>query len=270
MKRYQFLTITAVLLTGILISSCRTVPISGRKQLSLLPESMLVEMSLTNYGEFLDNNKLSTNKEQTAMIKRVGMGIATSVEQFLKENGLESRIQDFKWEFNLIDDNTPNAWCMPGGKVVFYTGILPFTQNEAGVAVVMGHEIAHAVARHGNERMSQSLLVQTGGLALAAAIDEKPDETKQIFLAAYGVGTTLAVMLPYSRSHETEADKLGLIFMAMAGYNPNEAVEFWKRMEQAGGASVPQFLSTHPNPGNRIKDLQKYIPEAMKYYKKTN
>lgn len=266
MRRNKFIIISVLLVTAIFISSCRTVPISGRKQLSLLPESMLVEMSLTSYGEFLGNNMLSTNQVQTAMVKRVGERIAASVEQYLRDNGLEGRIKDFKWEFNLVEDETPNAWCMPGGKVVFYTGILPYTQTEAGLAVVMGHEIAHAVARHGNERMSQSLLIQTGGLALAAALDEKPDETKQLFYAAYGVGTSLGVMLPYSRSHETEADKLGMIFMAMAGYDPNEAVAFWQRMDQAGGASVPEFLSTHPNSSSRIRDLKKFIPEALKYY----
>jgi predicted Zn-dependent protease len=267
MKINRILFASIVLTATIFINSCRTVPISGRKQLSLLPESMLVEMSLTSYGEFLDTNTLSSNQTQTALVKRVGERIAVSVEEYLKENGLESRISDFKWEFNLVEDETPNAWCMPGGKVVFYTGILPYTQSEGGLAVVMGHEIAHAVARHGNERMSQSLLVQTGGLALAAALDEKPDETKQLFYAAYGVGTTLGVMLPYSRSHETEADKLGMIFMAMAGYDPNEAVAFWQRMEQAGGASVPEFLSTHPNSSSRIRELKRFIPEAMKYYK---
>lgn len=260
------MVLVSILAATIFINSCRTVPISGRKQLSLLPESMLVEMSLTSYGEFIDTNTLSSNRAQTAMVKRVGERIALSVEQYLRNNGLESRINDFKWEFNLVEDDTPNAWCMPGGKVVFYTGILPYTQTEGGLAVVMGHEIAHAVARHGNERMSQSLLIQTGGLALAAALDEKPDETKQLFYAAYGVGTTLGVMLPYSRSHETEADKLGMIFMAMAGYDPNEAVAFWQRMEQAGGTSVPQFLSTHPNSGSRIRELKKFIPEAIKYY----
>ncbi len=267
MKISNYVVITVISSLLFLLTSCRTVPLTGRKQLSLLPESMLVEMSLVSYGEFLSNNKLSDNLEQTAMIRRVGERIAASVEQYLKDNGFEYRIKDFSWEFNLVEDDTPNAWCMPGGRVVFYTGILPFTQDEAGVAVVMGHEIAHAVAGHGNERMSQQMLVQTGGLALAIALEEKPDETKNIFLAAYGVGTTLGVILPYSRSHETEADRLGMIFMAMAGYDPKVAVEFWQRLEQAGGASVPQFLSTHPSSETRIRDMKSFIPEAMKFYK---
>jgi predicted Zn-dependent protease len=155
---------------------------------------------------------------------------------------------------------------MPGGKVVVYSGILPYTQDPAGLAVVMGHEIAHAIARHGNERMSQAILIETGGLALAAAIDEKPEETKGLFMMAYGVGTSVGVSLPYSRAHETEADKLGLIFMAMAGYNPQAAIGFWQRMAQSGGQKPPEFLSTHPSDQTRISNLQAFMPEAMKYY----
>jgi len=249
------------------LTSCSTVPLSGRQQLNLLPESQLVAMSMTSYDEFLSENKLSGNSKQTQMVKQVGNEIAAAVEAYLNENGLGSRVSGYEWEFNLIDDDVPNAWCMPGGKVVVYTGILPITKSEAGLAVVMGHEIAHAIARHGNERMSQGLLIETGGLALSAAIDEKPDETKALFLAAYGIGTQVGISLPYSRSHETEADKLGLIFMAMAGYNPNEAVEFWKRMSQLGGQKPPEFLSTHPSDETRIQDLQAFLPEAMKYYK---
>lgn len=259
---------TILLITVLFISSCKSVPISGRKQLNLLPESMLVEMGLTSYGEFISQNKLSPNSSQTGMIRNVGERISSAVEQYLNDNGLGDRIRYFQWEYNLVEDETPNAWVMPGGKVVFYTGILPYTQTEGGVAVVMGHEIAHVVARHGNERMSQALLVQTGGLALALALEEQPEETQNMFLMAYGVGSALGVILPYSRAHEREADRLGMIFMAMAGYHPNEAVEFWKRLDQAsGGASVPEFLSTHPTSASRIRDLEKYIPEAMKYYK---
>lgn len=267
MKTYKFVAVATTLTLILLISACKTVPISGRKQINLLPESMLVEMGLTSYGEFISQNKISANQVQSAMIRNVGERITSAVEQYMRDNGLADRIKYFQWEYNLIEDDTPNAWVMPGGKVVFYTGILPFTQTDGGVAVVMGHEIAHVVARHGNERMSQALLVQTGGLALAVALDEKPEETKNMFLMAYGVGSTLGVILPYSRAHEREADRLGMIFMAMAGYHPNEAVEFWKRLDQAsGGASVPEFLSTHPTSSSRIRDLEKYIPEAMKYY----
>jgi predicted Zn-dependent protease len=259
--------ILSSLAAGISLTSCSTVPITGRQQFNLLPESQLVAMSLNNYSQFLSENKLSADQRKTQMVKNVGNNIAAAVEQYLKDNGLESRLRDFDWEFNLVDDDIPNAWCMPGGKVVFYTGILPYTKTETGLAVVMGHEIAHAVARHGNERMSQALLIQTGGLALAAAIDEKPEETRNLFMMAYGVGTTVGLSLPYSRAHETEADKLGLIFMAMAGYNPEEAIEFWERMESAGGQRPPEFLSTHPSGQTRISDLRAFMPEALKYYK---
>ena len=249
------------------LTSCSTVPLSGRQQLNLLPESQLVAMSLTSYNDFLRGNKLSANRKQTETVKQVGNNIADAVEAFLNENGLSNRVAGYNWEFNLVEDDIPNAWCMPGGKVVVYSGILPITQTEAGLAVVMGHEIAHAIARHGNERMSQGLLIETGGLALATAIDEKPQETKALFMAAYGIGAQVGISLPYSRSHETEADKLGLIFMAMAGYNPGEAVEFWKRMSQLGGQKPPEFLSTHPSDETRVQNLQAFLPEAMKYYK---
>lgn len=235
--------------------------------MALLPESTLVQMSLTSYGDFLKENKLSTNREQTEMVKRVGTRIASAVEKYLTDNGFGSRISDFKWEFNLVEDDTPNAWAMPGGKVVFYTGILPLTQNEDGLAVVMGHEIAHAVARHGNERMSQGLMVQMGGIALSQALNEKPEATQALFLTAYGLGSQVGVMLPYSRKHEYEADELGLIFMAMAGYQPSEAINFWTRMSQLGGARPPEFLSTHPVDTKRIENIKRVLPKAMEYYK---
>lgn len=250
------------------ITSCTTVPLTGRKQLNMIPESQLVAMSLTSYSDFLSQNTLSDNRQQSQMVKQVGDNIAIAVEAFLNENGLGDRVAGYNWEFNLVEDNVPNAWCMPGGKVVVYSGILPITQTHAGLAVVMGHEIAHAIARHGNERMSQGLLIETGGLALAAAIDQKPAETQALFMAAYGIGSQVGISLPYSRSHETEADKLGLIFMAMAGYDPAEAIEFWTRMSQSGGQKPPEFLSTHPSDQTRIQNLQAYLPEAKKYYKR--
>jgi len=250
------------------LPSCSTVPLTGRQQFNMIPESQLVAMSMTNYSQFLSANKISTNRQKSEMLNRVGENIAIAVGEYLEQNGLSSRIQGYDWEFNLVDENVPNAWCMPGGKVVVYTGILPYTQTEAGLAVVMGHEIAHAIARHGNERMSQALLIETGGLALAAAVDSKPDETKGLYMMAYGVGTSVGISLPYSRAHESEADKLGLIFMAMADYNPQEAVGFWGRMAQSGGQKPPEFLSTHPSNQTRIADLKAFLPEAMKYYKK--
>ncbi|MBN2167552.1 MAG: M48 family metallopeptidase [Marinilabiliaceae bacterium] len=269
MKKVYLKITLFILLVSSIIYSCSTVPLTGRTQLNLYPESEMIGMSLTQYDDFLKQSTLSDNKEQTAMVKRVGNKIAIAVEEFLKQNNLQSRIEGFQWEFNLVvEDETPNAWCMPGGKVVVYSGLLPYTKSEEGLAVVMGHEIAHAVARHGNERMSQQVGIQLGGVALATALSEKPQETQQIFMAAYGVGSEVGLMLPYSRSHETEADKMGLIFMAMAGYNPNAAVEFWQRMSQSGGQKPPEFLSTHPSDNTRIRNLKAYIPEAMKYYKK--
>lgn len=256
----------ALMLASALIIACSTVPITGRKQVNLFPESEMIATSLTQYDAFLQQNQLSTNTEQSAMVKRVGQRIAKATEDYLKANGLSRRIANFKWEFNLVEDNTPNAWCMPGGKVVVYTGILPFTQNETGLAVVMGHEIAHAIARHGNERMSQQMGIQAVGTGLALALNEKPAQTQQIWMQAFGVASNVGVMLPFSRSHETEADKMGLIFMAMAGYNPQEAVNFWQRMAQAGGQKPPEFLSTHPSDNKRVKNLRTYMPKAMKYY----
>ncbi|MCU4173538.1 M48 family metallopeptidase [Carboxylicivirga sp. N1Y90] len=258
----------SIVLIVTLLTSCATVPITGRKQLNLVSDSEVMSMSFSQYDQFLKENKLSTNKEQTAMVKKVGKEIAAAVEKYMADNGYSNHIAGFDWEFNLVDDETPNAWCMPGGKVVFYTGILPYTKDEAGLAVVMGHEIAHAVAKHGNERMSNQMAVQTGGTALSVAIDEKPEETKAIYMAAFGLGSQYGFMLPYSRTHETEADKMGLIFMAMAGYNPQAAVPFWERMAAGGGQKPPEFMSTHPADDTRIKDLQAYMPEALKYYKK--
>jgi len=268
MKRSMY-QLASVLVAVVILNSCTTVPITGRKQLNLYPESEMITMSLTEYDTFIKENKLSTNTKQVELVKKVGARIAQSVETFLTQNGLGDRVSGFQWEFNLVQNDTiPNAWCMPGGKVVVYTGLLPYTQTEEGLAVVMGHEIAHAVARHGNERMSQQMGVQLGGVALATAVSQKPAETQQIFMTAYGAGAQLGVMLPYSRSHESEADKMGLIFLAMSGYDPNAAVAFWERMAKSGGSNTPEFLSTHPSDQTRINNLKAYIPEAMKYYKK--
>lgn len=255
--------LTIILLWG----ACSVVPVTGRKQLKLLPESMLTEMSLTSYNDFLKENKLSTDVAGTQLVNKVGGNIASATELFLKNNGLESEISNYKWAFNLVEDKTVNAWCMPGGKIVFYSGILPLTQNENGAAVVMGHEIAHAIAKHGNERMSQGLVQQLGGVALAVALQNKPAETQQLFQTAYGLVSNVGVILPFSRQQEYEADRIGLIIMSMAGYEPNSAVGFWERMSAMSEGSTPAFLSTHPSDANRIAQIKKYIPEAMKYYK---
>ncbi|HDR90327.1 MAG TPA: M48 family peptidase [Bacteroidetes bacterium] len=264
MKGVFFKGALLVLFSGILWQ-CSTVPFTGRKQVNLLPESEMVSMGISNYRAFLDTTPVVTRGTEQALVKKVGGKIAAAVENFFQDNQQNDRLQYFDWEFQLVEDEVPNAWCMPGGKVVFYTGILPYCRDEEGMAVVMGHEIAHAVARHGNERMSQALLVQMGGIALSVAIDQKPEETKQWFMAAYGITSSLGVILPYSRAHETEADQLGLIFMTMAGYHPESAIDFWERLAAAGGRKPPEFLSTHPSDEKRIRDMKAFLPKARKY-----
>jgi predicted Zn-dependent protease len=251
------------------IYSCSRVPISNRKQMNLIPESEMVSMGLTSYREFLSQNPPTPSNDADAqLVKRVGGKIQNAVTTYMNQNKMGSRISGYKWEFNLVKSNEVNAWCMPGGKVVVYSGLLPVTQDEPSLAIVMGHEIAHAVARHGNERMSQQLLTQAGGVALNVALAEKPEQTKAIFNTAYGAGTTVGVLLPFSRLQETEADKLGLIFAAMAGYDPHVAPQFWQRMASKGGAKPPELLSTHPSDQTRIKNLNAFMPTALKYYKK--
>lgn len=268
MKRRLTLKLAVLCCALLLQSSCTQVAITGRKQLNLVPDTIMNSMSLQSYNEFLSANKLSNNAGQTRMVKDVGARIQKAVEKYCAENNLSSRIQNYQWEFNLVEDPNVNAWCMPGGKVVVYTGLLPVTQNEAGLAVVMGHEIAHAIARHGSERMSQGLLVDLGGMALSEALANKPAATKDLFMKSYGIGSEIGVLLPYSRLHESEADRMGLIFMAMAGYNPNEAVSFWERMSASQkGPKPPEILSTHPADSTRINNIKRLIPEAMQYYK---
>jgi predicted Zn-dependent protease len=257
------------LILAITFSACvEKVPITGRKQVSLVQESELVGMSLTEYQKFLSEHKpLPITDPRAQLVKKVGGKIQAAVIQFMGEKGLSKRIEGYQWEFNTIDEPAVNAWCMPGGKVVVYTGLLPVTQDEASLAIVMGHEIAHAIARHGNERMSQGLIVQLGGLALAIAVSQKPEATQNIFLQSYGITSQLGI-LKYSRTHESEADKMGLVFAAIAGYDPNVAVSFWERMAAKGGEQPIELLSTHPSDETRIADIKEFLPEAMKYYKK--
>jgi predicted Zn-dependent protease len=260
--------VTAVILSFSL-ASCATVPLTERKSLSLIPDSELVSLSNEQYAKVLQESKLSTDRQEVEMVTRVGKRIAASAEGFLKDSGAGDKVKNYKWEFKVIeDDKTANAWCMPGGKVAVYTGILPFTKNETGLAVVLGHEVAHAIAEHGNERMSQALLAQLGGVALSVALANQPAETNQLFMAAYGVTANVGVLLPYSRLHESEADRIGLTLMAKAGYDPHEAVRFWQAMSAQGGSRPPALLSTHPAPESRIEKIKSYIPEAMRYYKK--
>lgn len=254
----------ALILT--LVFSCQEVPLTGRSQFTPLPESQILSLSFQNYNQVLKQNQLSNDQEDVRMIRSVGQKLSNSVENYFRQNNLSDRIDGFKWEFNLIkDDDMVNAWCMPGGKVAFYTGILPICQDENGIATVMSHEIAHAVAKHGNERMAQQLAVQLGGTALSVALSEQPETTQRLALSAFGLGAQFGVLLPYSRQHELEADELGIYFMAMAGYDTSEATDFWQRMAEQGGERPPEFLSTHPAPENRIRNIRETIPKAQKY-----
>jgi predicted Zn-dependent protease len=261
----------ALILTGslliLLMLACSRVPMTGRKQFNAVPDNMMLPLSFSSYQEFLkENPPVAASDPRAQEVKRVGSNIRLAVVEYMQKQGLSKQIKDYAWEYNLVENPQVNAWCMPGGKIVFYSGILPLTQDESGLAVVMGHEIAHAIARHGNERLSQQLLLTFGAVSLDVLLKEKPQETRDIFLSLYGVGGTLGT-LAYSRQHEYEADKMGLIFMALAGYDPEQAIAFWERMEKASGPAPPEFLSTHPHGSNRIEQLRKLMPEAKKHYK---
>ncbi|WP_293895568.1 M48 family metallopeptidase [Sporocytophaga sp.] len=256
-----------ILLSLAIAIGCSKVPVTGRKQLDIVPNSQVLALAKSEYNEFLRTNKVVNNTSQAEEVERVGRNIANAVEVYLKREKQTKLLEGYNWQFNLVEDQQVNAWCMPGGKVVVFTGIMPIAQSEAGLATVMGHEIAHAVARHGNERMSQGLTAQLGGVALDVALSSKPNETRNLFMAAYGVGANVGILLPYSRLQESEADRIGLIFMSMAGYDPTEAINFWERMEKASqGGQPPEFLSTHPSHKTRIEELKKQLPEALKYY----
>jgi predicted Zn-dependent protease len=264
--RRHFLIFSALLL---LIPSCQTVPITGRQQLSIVPSQTVMSMSVTEYDDFLKKHKVITGTKEAQMVSRVGRRVQKAVEKYFSDHNMSDHLEGYQWEFNLVEDAAVNAWCMPGGKVVVYTGILPLAEGEAGLAVVMGHEVSHAIARHGDERLSQGLVTEMGGVALSTALSQYSKETHDLFMTAFGVGSQVGILLPYSRVQESEADRLGLIFMAMAGYDPREAVSFWKRMAGAKkGASPPEFLSTHPADSKRIADIEKLMPEAMGYYQK--
>ncbi len=265
MKKIIFLLLGTLFLTG-----CALNLVTGRKQLSLVPESELQLMATSQYSNFLDEHKvLSPGHKDAEMVDRVGARISNAITKYFNSEGKPSVVEGYKWEFNTIDSEEVNAWCMPGGKVVVYTGLLEVSQNETALAIVVGHEIAHAIAKHGSERMSQGMMQQLGGMALQVALSEKTQETQNLFLQSYAIGSQVGAMLPWSRQQETEADQYGLIFAAMAGYNPQEAIPFWERMSSAGGASPPEFLSTHPSDKTRIRKLKQFMPEAMKYYNQT-
>lgn len=240
MKKGNFLVI---LLVAAVVFSCSIVPFTGRKQLSIVPESEMIAMGLASYQEFLKENPPSRDNNNANIVKEVGTKISNAIDYYFATNNLETRLDGYKWEYSLVESAVPNAFCLPGGKIVIYSGILPYTADKNGLAVVISHEIAHAVARHGGERMSQQLLLQFGGVALSEAVKNKPEETKGIYNTVFGIGAQLGIMLPYSREHELEADRLGLIFMALAGYNPQSAVAFWERMSASGGNKPPEFMS---------------------------
>lgn len=266
MKKLRFTLLGVVCL---LLSSCGTtsvVPITGRTQHLLVSDSQVLSSSLTEYNNYMKTAKESTNAANSAMVTRVGQRIATAVETYLKNNGYADEIKNYAWEFHLVQDKSANAFCMPGGKIVVYEGLLPYTQNEASLAIVLGHEVAHAVARHSAERLSKQYEAQYGAQALSVLLGSTSTVTQQIAQQVYGLGANYGVMLPYSRKYETEADKMGLIFAAMAGYDPSVAVSFWQRMSQAG-SGTPEFFSDHPSDASRIAAIQKELPEAQKYYK---
>ena len=246
--------------------ACRSVPFTGRKQFSMMPDQTVISLSLQQYNDFMRQAKLSNNAQQKAMVARVGQKIANAVNTYYRSHGMAADLKNFSWEFSLVETNQINAFCMPGGKIVVYTGILPVTQTEDGLAVVIGHEVAHAIAKHANERLSQQLAVTLGAVGLDLALSKQSNEVRQISQGVFGLGSQLGVLLPYSRKHEYEADRIGMILMAMAGYNPREAPVFWQRMAQKG-ASAPEFLSTHPSDSKRIQQIQANMTEALKYYK---
>lgn len=263
-------TILTVFAGAVLLVACSRNALTGKSQFTLLPESQLQSMATTEYQQFLSSNKVvaTTGSKDAEMVRRVGQRITSAVESYYKEKGMADQLSGFKWEYNLVNDPAVNAWCMPGGKIVVYTGLLPVTQNEAALAAVMGHEVCHALLQHGNQRMSQGMAQQGLGAALSVALANKPAATQNLFMTAYGVGSNVLGVLPFSRKHELEADRYGLLFTAMAGYNPQEAIALWDRMEKAGGdQKPPEFLSTHPSEGRRKEQLEKFMPEALKVYK---
>lgn len=255
------LSVTALFL------ACTTNPFTGKQTMALIPNSQLFPTAFAQYDQFLSENNVVTGTKEAEMITRVGQRIAVAAERWLNANGQQGYLKDYKWEYNLVNDPTINAWCMPGGKIVFYTGILPVAENETAIAAIMGHEVAHALANHGQQRMSAGMLQQLGAVAGNIAI--KDEKSRNMFNQYYGVGTTVGAMLPFSRSHETEADKIGLILMSLAGYNPDEAAELWKRMAaNSGGQAPPEFLSTHPSNETRIANLTELAPFAKAEAKK--
>lgn len=254
----------------LLLAGCSSVALTGRKQLLLVSDSEVMSLSNSSFQDYMKTAKPSTNAANTAMVVRVGRRIANAVETYLRNNGMANEIKNFAWEFHLVQDPEPNAFCMPGGKIVVNEGILPYTQTEEGLAIVLGHEVGHAVAKHSAERLSQQMVASYGGQLLSGVLSNKSAATQNLAQQIYGLGAQYGVMLPYSRRNESEADHLGLVFAAMAGYNPQAAIPFWQRMASGGSKKVPEFMSTHPSDASRINNIRKLLPEAMKYYTPAN
>ncbi len=252
---------------SLLAWGCSTNPVTGKSQVGLVSEGDMQSMALTQYSQFLKDNKVVANGRDAEMVKRVGTRLAAAITQYYTSQGKPDVTAGYQWEYNLVDSKEANAWCMPGGKIVVYTGLLPLSQNENGLAIVLGHEITHALAQHGRVRMSQQMLAQLGGVALSVAVANKPTETQNLFNQSYGVGSALGV-LAHSRSQELEADKYGLIYSALAGYDPREAIVFWERMKNASnGQKPPEFLSTHPSDESRIDQIKAEMPNVLPFYK---
>lgn len=251
-----------MVLSGILFSACGAVPLTGRKQILLVSDQEIFQAGLVQYKEYLNTAVISSDQASTDIVKGVGRKLADATEMYLRASGLEHEIANFDWEFNLIKDSRINAFCMPGGKIVVYEGLLSVARTPDELAVVLGHEIAHAVAKHSNERMSQQILTQYGIALISSALSEKSVAVRDLATTVFGLGAKVGMMLPYSRKHEYEADYMGIVFMELAGYDSDSSVTFWKKMAELGESSVPEILSTHPSDDKRIANLELKIAEA--------
>jgi predicted Zn-dependent protease len=262
----KILSLAIVILMAI---QCATVPLTGRKQFSIIPSSEVMALGSQSYAQILKENRTSSNSQYVNSVKTVGSNLSGAVERYFASKNQSDLLKGYAWEYNVLQSKEVNAFCLPGGKIAFYEGIMPVCINDNGVAVVMSHEVSHAIANHGSERMSEQMAVQLGGMALDAALQQKPETTRQIAMAAFGAGTTVGVLLPFSRTQESEADEIGLYFLAMAGYDPSNAIDFWQRMMEQSKGAPPEFLSTHPSDQTRINDLKKHMAKAMQFYNKS-